>query len=476
MKQYLFIALIFTAFSSFSQSNIHDEADKCGQPSEQLKSGTELLGDRWGYSYDNLLADINVWGQDKNTDIRSIGNTAQNRKIFELTVTDPNVANSAKHRIYLHARTHPNEVQSFKVVKEMIRLATADDEFGKYLRANFIIHFVPMYNPDGVEAELERLNGNSVNLETNWDASAPEEETKALRARFIALMQESPAISVALNMHSAYDCTRYFVYHAPYGTSDAFAEKEQQFINSIRDNFTAGIKPYDYYISWSYSNPTQYPESWWWSHYREQVMALTYEDMNCSTAGNYLTTATAILKGMTDYLDRSQQLPINSVTVYFNPNTSILKISWKTSAIPQKISVIDPLGKVFAQKDALDGNTIEIDMSTAVAGQYDVVTQIATETVHSTVIKKSQQTATSLLADNLTIYPNPLENTLNITWDGPSIPQKITVTDLLGNTIAQAEALAGNSQEIDMSTAASGMYVVLTQFASETVHTAVVKR
>lgn len=392
MKQSLFLALIFTAFSSLAQSNIHDEADKCGQSSELLKSGTELLGDRWGYSYDNLLADINVWGQDKNTDIRSIGNTAQNRKIFELTVTDPNVANSGKQRIYLHARTHPNEVQSFWVVNEMIRLATADDEFGKYLRANFIIHFVPMYNPDGVEAELERLNGNSVNLETNWDASAPEEETKALRARFIALMQESPAISVALNMHSAYDCTRYFVYHAPYGTSEAFAAKEQQFINSIRDNFTAGIKPYDYYVSWSYSNPTQYPESWWWSHYREQVMALTYEDMNCSTAGNYITTAKAILKGTSDYLDDKQQTALGA----------------------------------------------------------DVA--------------------------NLTVYPNPLQNTLTVSWDGPSVPQTITVTDLLGNTIAHADALAGNSQEIDLSTAASGMYVVLTQFASETVHTAVVKR
>ena len=34
----------------------------------------------------------------------------------------------------------------------------------------------------------------------------------------------------------------------------------------------------------------------------ENVMALTYEDMNCSLAGSYDSTANAILRGIFDYV------------------------------------------------------------------------------------------------------------------------------------------------------------------------------
>lgn len=391
IRYFVLIALVLIASRSFSQKNIHNDEEKCGKPSNLLKSGQELLGDRWGYSYDDLLADIAIWTQDKNTEISNIGYSAQNRKIFELTIADQSIASSTKHRIYIHARTHPKEVQSFWVVKEMIHLATADDELGKYLRAHFIFHFVPMYNPDGVEAELERVNGNNVNLETNWDASAPEAETIALRARFKSLMQQDPAVSVALNMHSAYDCTRYFVYHAPLGTSERFAEKEQRFINLIRSNFSEGIKPYDYYVSWSTYTPTQYPESWWWNNYREQVMALTYEDMNCTEAGMYSTTAEAILKGMAEYFDNSTQVELashDSIMAYPNPVGDNLTVSWDGSLIPDVITVTDPLGNIFCRKVALTGYSQEIDMKDASAGIYIVAAQFSTLTIHTTVVKR----------------------------------------------------------------------------------------
>ena len=103
-------------------------------------------------------------------------------------------------------------------------------------------------------------------------------------------------------MHSAYACKRYFVYHHENGTSDYFTDLEKQFISGVQFYYPDGIEDWNYYVSWTNSTPDQYPESWWWFNYGDNVMALTYEDMNCSQAGNYDYTASAIVRGVCDYI------------------------------------------------------------------------------------------------------------------------------------------------------------------------------
>ena len=55
-------------------------------------------------------------------------------------------------------------------------------------------------------------------------------------------------------------------------------------------------------MSWTSGTPDQYPESWWWMNHGQNVLALTYEDMNCDQAGLYDSTANAIVRGIIDYL------------------------------------------------------------------------------------------------------------------------------------------------------------------------------
>ncbi len=392
MKALLFIILSLSYSNAiFSQINFHDEAEKCGIEPIRLKAGQETLGDRWGYSYDVLLADISVWEQNKYIEVFSIGRTEQSREIYELTVTDPVVVDENKRRIYLHARTHPNEVQSFWVMREMIRMTTEDSEYGKYLRRNFIFHFVPMYNPDGVESEFARENGNNIDIESNWNASAPEAETQALHSRFEKLMRSNVPIEMAINMHSAYACKRYFVYHHNIGTSTKYANMEQFFIAAVQSYFPSGIEPYSYFVSWSNGTPTQYPESWWWLNYREQVMALTYEDMNCAEAGMYDQSANAIIKGMVDYFENRTTTAdaeiYGSISMYPNPVAEQLNVSWEESGIPQKITITDLQGNTFSQSDTFTGNTFEIDMQTASSGMYIVVIEFNNKTVHTVVVK-----------------------------------------------------------------------------------------
>ncbi len=352
MKHKLFTIIIinlFNLFVSYGQLNIYPENDKCGTPSLDLKSYT---GDYWGYNYDSLLNDISIWELSDYVEIESIGESTQGREIYELSITDPSVDNSSKHRIYIHARTHPGEVQSFWVTDEIINYLLSDSKIGGYLREYCIFNIIPMYNPDGVELEYARENANSIDIESNWSNETPEIEVVRLRSRFNDLMQDNNPIEIALNMHSAYACKRYFVYHHENGTSPNYAILEETYIESTRSHFLEGIEPYSYYVSWSSSTPTQYPESWWWLNHGENVLALTYEDMNCSSAGFYDKTAFSILFGISDYFNlgyvgienyfSDTKLELNA---YPNPFNEYISIEWNNFDSFDKAEIIDIMGR-----------------------------------------------------------------------------------------------------------------------------------
>ena len=291
----LLLILIFFSFLS-GQTN-----SKCGIIPEN-----ETLFSRdsqnWGYGYDSLLVDLDRWNENPFVSIDSLGASVQNRAIWELTIAD-DPESSTNHRIYIHTRTHPGEEESFWVTNEIINILLSDTPLGDFLRANFTYHIIPMYNPDGVELGYPRNNANGIDIESGWDDVPLEPEVEILKNRFIDLMWnvDNP-IEVALNMHSAYACLRYFVYHASEGTSSEYTGIEQLFINSIRSHFPGGIEPWSYFVSWTSGTPDQYPESWWWMNHGENVLALTYEDMNCDEAGLYDSTANAIVRGIINYL------------------------------------------------------------------------------------------------------------------------------------------------------------------------------
>ena len=175
MKNILAIYLILLFPTLLSGQILDDEADKCGS---DLKATMELLnelGDHWGYSYDSLLVDLVDWESSEFVLLDSIGKSTLGRQMYELTITDYTVQDEDKHRIYIHARTHPGEIQSFWVTDEMINYLLDDSETGALLRSKCIFHIVPMYNPDGVELEYPRENANDIDIESNWGSSDPED-------------------------------------------------------------------------------------------------------------------------------------------------------------------------------------------------------------------------------------------------------------------------------------------------------------
>jgi hypothetical protein len=361
----LTIIFLFIRPFTYSQSEVNlvdgrpVEFDKCGYHFNDELNFYETSTNNWGYSYDSLLADLEIWKMSAYVKVDSIGLSVQGRPLWRLTISeDPNNV-TGKRTVHVHARTHPQETEGHWVTKEMINILLSEIDYAQTIREACVYYIIPMFNPDGVELNLPRRNANNVDLESNWNTFPHQPEVSALKAHFISLMSSPNPIEVMLNMHSASLCKRYFVYHDSVGTSPAFAYMQQDFISGIRSYYSTGIEPWNYYISWTSGTPLQYPESWFWITHGENVMALTYEDMyQCPLTGNFDITAKALVRGVMDYMGIVTDVDYNIVEspgdfeLYqnypnpFNPGTVISYQLMVNSFV--SIKVFDVLGNEVA--------------------------------------------------------------------------------------------------------------------------------
>ncbi len=342
--------------------------DPCGFPDSSFARLNKIVGTGWGYNYDSLRADLGRWKQSPYVSIDSVGLTVQRRTMYVMTIHNRTTPEAAKKRVWIHARTHPIEVQGTLVTNEIIKILLSETPFGRVVRDSCVFSIMPMYNVDGVELGIQpgftydRYNADKVDIESNWNVTPGEPEVQVLRGQLVKLMAQPNPIRVALNMHSAYGTIRYFVYHTPEGTSVPYSASERAFIAGVQQYFPGGIQDFNKgLVSWpSVPIPTQYPESWFWQNCHEAVMALTYEDMNDPGATKFDVTANAILHGVTDFLGVTRQattvrplLTEASATSLdqnypnpFNPTTTIRFTI--LHARPVELTIVDVLGRVVS--------------------------------------------------------------------------------------------------------------------------------
>jgi len=302
---------------------------------EPISSAT---GDNWGYSYDSTLTYLNEISQNQYVQLDSIGASVEGRPIWIVNISQVNQHPDPMFRVAIHARTHPNEVQSQWLTQKIIDIIIGDSDLAKILRRRVIFNIVPMYNPDGVELELTRYNANGVDLERNWFDENPEPECAALKNKYYELMNSLVPINIMLNMHGDNGAAKsYFYFHHENGTSLDYTEIQKQFISLVRQNFMEGISDWDYSITWSGGNPMLFPESWFWVNYQEDVLAITFEEIPIESRVDSLLheTANALLNGIVDYLDIRTIVSLDESTELlsarleqnypnpFNPTTSI---------------------------------------------------------------------------------------------------------------------------------------------------------
>jgi len=245
-----------------------------------------------------------------------IGRSFQGRDIWMVTVTDPLVPDTLKHRVWMHARVHAGEVTSTLSMLGFLDLATEDSLLGAHLRRHIIFHVVPIVNIDGVSLGHTRWDSQGIDPEREWRKTAQTPpgqmtpETACMKVKVDQFMAGDRPIEVALNMHSTkgnYKDT-FFWKHVFPSVTHAFEEIEQNYIDAL-DHAT----PLFDHLSklTSQLDEAKYIESYFWRNWGEAVMAMTHEghfyrritDDEWITADDYHELGRAMALALIEYLD-----------------------------------------------------------------------------------------------------------------------------------------------------------------------------
>ncbi len=277
----------------------------------------------WGYSYDSTKVYLEELSHNPYVSIDSIGASVEGRAIWMVNISDLSQYFGVKYRVAIHARTHPDEVQSQWLTQRIIEILGGDSDLAKILRSRVIFNIVPMYNPDGVELGYGRLNAHGIDLERNWFVDEHEPEVAALKNKYFEFMNSSKPINIMLNMHGDKGANNgYFYFHHENGTSLEYTEIQKQFISMTQQYFPNGIGDWNRSVSWTDGNPMLFPESWFWVNYQENVLAITFEEYPIASRidTTFDKTATALLNAIVDYLDIRNTVNVNDYSQTMSPN------------------------------------------------------------------------------------------------------------------------------------------------------------
>jgi hypothetical protein len=352
------------------------------------------------YNYSYLQERIAEWKLNPFSRIDTLGITDKGLPIQQITITDPSVPNANKHRVWIHARTHPGETPSSWHFDGIVQKLLSNDEVISYYRQKVIFYLIPFTNPDGVYYGRSRTNFSGIDVESNWNKPEAQTSTevKILKQRMAQINSEQ-VLSVFNNLHSqaAPYCT--FWIHTPGSTSPRFYRREFQFSN-LNTSDNPYFDPGDY----SESNLSSvFPEGWLWSNHGEQVMALTYETpYDLYSTNIWVTNSNLIELGNRNVYAIAEYLELSHPKWYLLDNKNALASgSWNTDTTGSEFYS----DNFFTAQTGNGNSTIDYSTSNLIPGIYDVYGWWPSNSIYSystrfvinaggneTIIDKTQKT------------------------------------------------------------------------------------
>ena len=279
----------------FTENEVSQDAEDEITMEKQFDSSTVWIARFYPYTFSNLEAYIQSVEDIPYIDVKTAGTTQNGYPIRLLTLTDFDIPNTEKKRIWIHARTHPAETGPSFLLEGLINFLLGNTHEARDILSKFIFNMVAMQNIDGVIAGNYRTTPESENLEVMW-FSDPEnplfltydapKEVEVLHNAILDLLEEGPPITVALNLHASNsepDCRPFFF---PHFGPESFGYEEQEaslwhkqlrFIGSLALHYGAEMLEPTPSEGGSSFAAKSYPESWWWENFQDHVMAITME-------------------------------------------------------------------------------------------------------------------------------------------------------------------------------------------------------
>lgn len=321
-------------WNRFSENEISQNSNKEIVITKQFEQARVWIAMFYPYTLTDLEDYLSTLTGNPNVNISVAGQSQNNNPIYLIKVSDFSVPAGEKKSILIHARTHPAETPPSFLIEGLINFLTGGSEEADDMLRNFEFHIFPMQNVDGVIAGNYRSTPKSENLEVMWyyNSLDPQQlsidtppEIKIIHEYALQLMTMGQQVSIALNLHASNsepDIRPFFFPHfgpESFGYSSqeaALWEKQLHFISTVAYHYGyAMVEPVPAQGGRSFA-AKQYPESWWWVNYKDQVMAMTME-MTYGRAGyapewvtpdNIRDLGESVALGIRDYF----RLPVQS--------------------------------------------------------------------------------------------------------------------------------------------------------------------
>lgn len=155
--------------------------------------------------------------------VKRLGATAENRDIILFSISDYSQPDNNKKVAVITALQHPGEDAGGYVAEGMIRFLMTDTEAAREIKENWIIHVMPVINPDGLYHGITRYNANREDLNSIWlkdsDSLDVGPEVKVVRQWVDEQFQSANPPEIFFDIHSH---SQQFPANDIYSTSSKF--------------------------------------------------------------------------------------------------------------------------------------------------------------------------------------------------------------------------------------------------------------
>jgi len=153
------VGLLATGATSVSADPTHNPGGPCIQPDQNI-SLSSVAG------YDDVVQALDRIERTSNglVTVASAGQSGEGRELLYATV------GTGSTTFWLQSRIHGNELHNTEAVLQILDLLDSGDPTARMIRENLTVVVIPLYNPDGAEANIRQsTTPNRIDLNRDWE-------------------------------------------------------------------------------------------------------------------------------------------------------------------------------------------------------------------------------------------------------------------------------------------------------------------